>query len=291
MSQGAKPEGQSKANRKPGRPKKSDSPLVPWKEVDELLVMGDEVVTENGDKVVHYPTYRELADKYGVAASLIASYSRRHACLHRRNDAEARVRAFAESQIMERRAAELAVSNEDALKIIDMGILEFGKALEEGRARVDTVADLNTLLRLKQLLLGAADSRQEVMHGLSLEDLQKKHNQMLRVIAETSATDRKEGSRLLLGAEVSSKKSDIDTRSAEDDDQPPAPFIEAESQKMNVQLNHTGGPADSEDTRDVDELEDTIGDTATDTCELKPGETGPVEGDVAAPDGQEDVSV
>ncbi len=270
-----------KANRKPGRPKKTDSPLVPWKEVDELLVMGEEVVTEKGDKVVHYPSYRELADNYGVATSLIAAYSRRRACLQRRNDAEARVRAFAESQIMERRAAELAVSNEDALKIIDMGILEFGKALEEGRARVDTVADLNTLLRLKQLLLGNADSRQEVVHGLTLEDLQRKHDQMIRVIAETSASDRREGNRLLLGAEVSTKSSDSDARSTQDDDQPPALPLEAETQEMNVQLSPTDEPADSQGTSDVDELEDTIGDTATDVHEHQRDETGPIGGDTA----------
>ncbi len=195
---------EKKTGRKPGRPKKADAPVVPWAKIDTLLVMGEEVVDENGDTIVHYPSYREVAEQFGVAPSLIASYAKRRACMRRRKDAEARTRALAESEIIERRASDLAISTEDQLRIVDRGIIEFGKALDEGRARIDTVGDLNSLLRLKQLLLGNADTRQEVVHGLSLEDLQKKHQAMLRVITETSAAERREGTRLLVGAEVKS---------------------------------------------------------------------------------------
>jgi len=65
------------------------------------------------------------------------------------------------------------------VRIIDRFVLQFDEALKEGRVRCDNPADLNTMLRLKALLLGDADSRQETLGGLTLEDVQQRHKAML----------------------------------------------------------------------------------------------------------------
>ena len=164
----------------PGRPKKVDAPLIPWEDIDHILVCGEEIVNEYGNKVVYYPSYRELGERFNVAHSLIARYSRHHNCILRRKDTKIRTRALAEGQVIARRAADLSVTMDDALRIIDLAIIRFGEALEEGRARVDSVADLNTLLRLKQLLLGQADSRKAIQHEINLDTLQQRHRQWLK---------------------------------------------------------------------------------------------------------------
>ena len=44
--------------------------------------------------------------------------------------------------------------------------------------RTDSIADFNTAVRLKEFLLGGADSRQELHGGLTLEELQVRHQRV-----------------------------------------------------------------------------------------------------------------
>jgi hypothetical protein len=74
--------------------------------------------------------------------------------------------------------------------VIDTYVLAFFQALEENRVRCDNPSDLNTLLRLKQLLIGGADSRQEVSQAISLETLQLRHRDVLRTSIGATAAER-----------------------------------------------------------------------------------------------------
>ena len=165
---------------KPGRPAKADPPRIPHEEIDRLLVYGEMVEVEGKEPEVHYPTYRQLADKYGVSLSSIAEYSKRHRCRRRRGEAAMRVATRAEDKLVEKRASKLAMNKSNVLGIIDEYLNQFRQALQEGRVRVDAVSDFNTIMRLKEFLEGGADSRQEVHTTLTLEQLQLKHKQALQ---------------------------------------------------------------------------------------------------------------
>ena len=181
------------SGRKNGRPRKGDPPRVPYEEVDLILVHGEIVQTEDGKgSTVVYPSYRDLARRYGVSHSLIAQYSRKHDCLRRRKEAKARVAVKADQKPVEMRARALAVSKDDALQIIDSYLSGFGEAIAEGRVRFDNPSDFNTMLRLKEFILGGADSRQEIHAALSLEDIQARHQRMLRASHQASAEERGE---------------------------------------------------------------------------------------------------
>ena len=163
-----------------GRRAKRDGPALPRDEVDRLLVHGEAAALADGKgATVRYPSYRELAERYGVAPSLVAKYSKEHNCLGRRKQAKKRAQELADEKLAELRAEDLAVSRDDAVRIIDRFVLQFDEALKEERVRCDNPADLNTMLRLKALLLGDADSRQETLGGLTLEDVQQRHKAML----------------------------------------------------------------------------------------------------------------
>ena len=119
-------------SRRKGRPRKGDPPSVPYEEVDLILVHGEIVQTEDGKgSTVVYPSYRDLARRYGVSHSLIAQYSRKHDCLRRRKEAKARVAVKADQKLVEMRARALAVSKDDALQIIDSYLSGFGEAIAE----------------------------------------------------------------------------------------------------------------------------------------------------------------
>ena len=165
----------------PGRPRKADGPRVPYNEVDRLLVFGEVVECADGETSdVRYPSYREVAARYGVSHSLIAQYSKRHDCLRRRENARVRITARAEQKLVELRASALAYSRDDELRLIDTFLLGFEKALAEGRVRYDDPSDFNLMVRLKAFIQGGADSRQEVRAAFSLEELQARHKELLR---------------------------------------------------------------------------------------------------------------
>lgn len=203
---------------KTGRPRKRDGPKVPYDEIDRLLVHGEVVKAEAGGTTVVYPSYRNLAARYGCAHSLIAQYSRKHDCLRRRKETRARVVVKAEQKLVEMRAKAIAMSKDDALQIIDAYLSGFGEAISEGRVRFDNPTDFNTMLRLKEFILGGADSRQEIHAALSLEDIQARHERMLRASRQASAEERGE----LIDALPVADLDDADRFLPEDSPAPPA---------------------------------------------------------------------
>jgi hypothetical protein len=70
------------------------------------------------------------------------------------------------------------------VNIIDGFLTEFQRAVADGRVRSDNPSDFNLMVRLKEFILGGADARHEVHAGLTLEELQKRHSQMLAEVYE-----------------------------------------------------------------------------------------------------------
>ncbi|MFP2895105.1 AT hook motif domain protein [Corallococcus sp. 4LFB] len=195
--------------RKTGRPRKSEEPALPRQELDRALVFGDVRSLPDGSTMTSYASYRELAERFGVATSLVANYAKEHNCLRRREEAKTRIATKADAKLIELRANAIAVSKDDALKMIDGYLLGFEEALSEGRVRVDNPTDFNTMVRLKEFVQGGADSRQELHASFSLEGLQARHAQALRAARETTPAVRGE-----VDAEVvSSDDEDLDTAS------------------------------------------------------------------------------
>ncbi|HEU4406779.1 MAG TPA: hypothetical protein VFS43_16045 [Polyangiaceae bacterium] len=161
---------------------------MPWDEVDRLLVFGESVPCADGaGQALRYPSYRELGERYGCTSSVISDYSTKHNCMRRRAENEARTKAKADQKLVELRATALAYAKDDEVRIIDTYLAGFEKALAEGRVRFDNPSDFNTMVRLKEFILGGADSRQEVTATLSLESLQARHRQMLRGAGASAA--------------------------------------------------------------------------------------------------------
>ncbi|CAM4543785.1 hypothetical protein [Myxococcus xanthus] len=197
--------------RKTGRPRKSEEPALPRQELDRALVFGDVKTLPDGSTMTSYASYRELAERFGVATSLVATYAKEHNCLRRREEAKTRIATKADQKLIELRANAIAVSKDDALKMIDGYLLGFEEALSEGRVRVDNPTDFNTMVRLKEFVMGGADSRQELHATFSLEGLQARHAQALRAARESTPAERGE-----VDAEVvESSDEDLDTATPE----------------------------------------------------------------------------
>ena len=181
-----------------GRPKKGEPARIDYNELDRLLVFGEAVPTDDGKgTTLVYPSHRILAQRFGVSHSLISEYAKKHNCMRRRKVADMRVQAKADEKLIEMRAEAIAVSKDDAVRIIDGYLLGFEKAIGEGRVRFDNPSDFNTMVRLKEFVLGGADSRQELHAALSLEDIQARHRRMVQAGDAADAAVRGEVPRRL----------------------------------------------------------------------------------------------
>ena len=171
-----------KVDTRAGRPMKNDGPAFPAEEVDRLIVHGEEVPVGDGSAVtVAFPSFREIARRFDVSHSLIARYAQQHDCLGRRKRAQRRIEHRADEKLIELRAEALAVTRDDQVRTIDRFLVQFERALQEGRVRCDNPSDFNVMVRLREFILGEADSRTEVVNGMpTLEELQARHREMLQ---------------------------------------------------------------------------------------------------------------
>jgi hypothetical protein len=159
-----------------GRPRNVDRPVIPWEEVDRLLVFGETVRDEEtGRETVRDPSLRDLGRRYGVSGALIGRYSVQHRCMERREENSARERISFEQKVVEKLAEARAMSTAEAIAIVDGYMQSFRNALDEGRVRTDSASDFNTMMRLKAFLEGKAESRHEVQGVITLEQMQERH--------------------------------------------------------------------------------------------------------------------
>jgi len=166
-------------NRPPGRPRRADAPVVPWDEVDRALVFGEKVTDpETQRSELMFPSFLELAKRYGVSKNRIWQYSTKNKCLERRKECQLREQVRCDRIVTARRAEARALSIEDVVQIIDDYISGFREAVNEGKVRFDNPTDLDRLVRLKELMLGNADSRQEIQGGLTLDAIQERHQRV-----------------------------------------------------------------------------------------------------------------
>ncbi len=182
-----------KQNKKTGRRPKNCGPALPRDEVDKLLVHGEAVEQgEDMSSYINYPSFREIAQRYGVSHSLVAKYSKQHNCLQRRKQTQKRTHEMADTKLAEFRADELAIKKDDVVRAIDRFLVQFEQSIAEGRVRCDNPSDYNTMVRLRAYVVGDADLRAELIGDVSLEELERRHKEMLESWNKSSSEMRGE---------------------------------------------------------------------------------------------------
>lgn len=167
------------SRRRTGRPKAADAPIIPWHEIDKLLVFGEVIRdAKSGREMLKFPSIAILAKRYGCSRTLVWRYSSRAKCYARREEAKLKTQETYERKVIEKLANTQARAAVDVTAIVDSYIDGFRRALQDGKVRFDSPADLDRLVRLKELLSGAADSRSELQGQLTLAAIQSRHRQL-----------------------------------------------------------------------------------------------------------------
>ena len=180
-----------KKDKKAGRPKKSTKSPVPWDTIDKLLVHGEKV-KKGKATTTHFPSFRELAKRFGISHSSISRYATHHNCLQRRTQATKKVLKFSDDKLAQYRAEELALKRDDLLRMLEKFMVQFEEALSEGRVRCDNPTDFNTMVRLREFLLGNADANTGVVANITLEKIAERYEQMQKEWDESTPEMRGE---------------------------------------------------------------------------------------------------
>lgn len=172
---------------------------IDWDEIDQLLVFGERITDPvTGLLVTHFPSQREIADRYGVGVASVGRFSKKNRIMARRAEAQATRRekqARVVAKHREERDTKIAkLSVEEEVEIIDAYLIAFAEGLREGRVDADNPADFNLMVRLKRFVQGEADARAEIRTILSLDALRERHErQQARVSQANKATTGMEG--------------------------------------------------------------------------------------------------
>jgi len=165
--------------RKHGRPKRADAPVVPWDEVDRLLVFGEPAQDpRNGQEGIRYPSLADLAKRYAVSRNLMWRYAHKANCFARREEARRKTLESYERKVIEKTAKTRANATTEVSQIVDRYVVDFHQALRDGKVQANSALDLDRLVRLKELLNGNADTRSELTGELTLEAIQGRHRRM-----------------------------------------------------------------------------------------------------------------
>lgn len=119
-----------------------------------------------------YPDIGRVANKFGIPQPLLEEIAVRNDWAGHRQKFQEKVSA----ELRSMQAKVQALTIERTIEMIDLALDKFGKKVEDGEIEIDTPADFERFVRLKQFLQGKADSRVEHNHGiLPLAEIQARY--------------------------------------------------------------------------------------------------------------------
>ena len=226
---------------KPPSPRKHGQ-AIEWEFVAREYIFG--IVTEgkNGDFERVYPTFREMAQTFGINASTLGTYAKKHQWTARRDKFKIHLREEFEQEIAKARA----LSSGDTLGIIDTYIRRFDAAVKADAVNRHTIKDFDTAVRIRAFIQKEVDRSQDATETLNLGQLQAKHATQREFAQEldtsevgfiASRTDREEKAGLF-----QPKQTQVDP--VKEGDEEAASIFEGAASPVNAKLAVEETPSD-----------------------------------------------
>lgn len=169
MEAGKELEGQD-GKRARGRPRGRFDPKIDWTMIRNRFVRGDVEMGADGPRVV-YASLRKLAEQHGVSHQSIHQKIQAEGWLTERDRFQQATTHKTDEKVAEARAE----ATVDALRVTDKWLARFAANVEANLVRADMVNDFDKLVRLREFLLGNAESRKDVNTTVSLDTLQARY--------------------------------------------------------------------------------------------------------------------
>ncbi len=137
--------------------------------------------------MLHYPSDAEIARRFNIDRSTVRKYRQRSNVEDRRSRVQERTEALVDEQMATTAAAAIVEGRSRVMRICDKYLARFEQALDDGKLRADSVADLNTVFRLMEFASGGADSRTQQEATVTLEAVQQRFRERRVVYAAETA--------------------------------------------------------------------------------------------------------
>lgn len=192
--------------RQPGRPRRGDEPEIDHRELERLLIHGEWLTEDDGRPEHRYPSYRELAERFGVTKTVVFRFSRRHNCLERRAGSgvdDSRTRA---EEVSDEDAASAAEDVEALLAESDFGadgddrrllptvreiFVTWVRAVREGEVRITSAGEIEKMMRIAADLDAEAQMRALIPEGVpTLDELQDLYEERQRAFEASTPAMR-----------------------------------------------------------------------------------------------------
>ena len=112
--------------------------------------------------------------------------------MQRRKQASKEVLRLSDEKLVQYRADEIALKRDDMIRMLEKFLFQFEEALSEGRVRCDNPTDFNTMVRLREFLLGNADADTGTVAGITLEQIEERYKEMQKMWDESTPEMRGE---------------------------------------------------------------------------------------------------
>lgn len=193
-------------DRQPGRPRRGTEPEFDHRELERLLIHG-EWESEPGQPPRHrYPSYRELADRFGIAKSTVFRFSRHHNCLERRAGSGVEDPPARTEEVSPDDAANAAEDVEALLAESDFGeegddqrllptvreiFVTWVRSVREGEIRITSAGEIEKMMRIAADLDAEAQMRALIPEGVpTLDELQELYEERQRAFEASTPAMR-----------------------------------------------------------------------------------------------------
>lgn len=109
-----------------------------------------------------YPPIERVAQKHMIPARLLEEIAVRNRWNEQRNRFVEKVTA----ELRSMQAKVVAVTTERTIEIIDKALTDFGKSVDDGLIKIESVQEFEKVVRLREFLQGRADSRVDHQHSI-----------------------------------------------------------------------------------------------------------------------------
>lgn len=137
---------------------------------------------QDGSFLRLYPSVERVALKYGIPPKILAKIAVNKEWDHQRD----RFALAVKDELRSMQAKVKAIQQQEMVDSIDGYIRKCFKAIEGGDFRFDSINDLDKAIRLREFVLGKADSKTEHTHLLSLAEIQARHRAALQESVDLS---------------------------------------------------------------------------------------------------------
>lgn len=196
-----------------GRPRRGDEPEIDARALEQLLVHGEWITDEHGRMCHRYPSYRDLAARFGVTKTVIHRFARRHNCLERRAGSGADVQppkrpAAAQApatspQAEPSDASEAAAEGADGagsdavdarmMPTIREIFVTWVRAVQAGEIRIASAGEIEKMMRIAADLDAEAQMRALIPEGVpTLDELQDLYEARMAAYEASSPAERGE---------------------------------------------------------------------------------------------------